>query len=81
MTNVKGLVFLNIIGINASDLTVDIIILDCLYLACLLLAFALLYLRMPRPVHLQRQRAPVALGGRQRFAAFWCTLFGTAGRG
>lgn len=55
MSNVKGLVFLDIIGIDFTQLTNDIIILDCLYVGCLLLAFALLYARMPRPKRLRRR--------------------------
>ncbi|KAL4431621.1 hypothetical protein ABPG77_001463 [Micractinium sp. CCAP 211/92] len=47
--NVRGTVFLETIGINADDLTTDIIVNDCYYLGLALLAFALLYLVMPRP--------------------------------
>ena len=60
MSNVKGLAFLDIIGIDASKITTYIIVLDCLYAACLLLAFALLYLRLPRPQLLRRRRGLAA---------------------
>jgi hypothetical protein len=56
VSNVKGLVFLDIIGIDADNLTTYIIVLDCLYVACLAMAFALLYLRMPRPKLLLRRQ-------------------------
>jgi hypothetical protein len=45
--NVRGLAFLNIIGVDAGDLTRNIIILDCLYAGLLLIALAVLLLRLP----------------------------------
>ncbi|GAB4823317.1 hypothetical protein N2152v2_010363 [Parachlorella kessleri] len=60
VSNVKGLAFLDIIGIDASKITTYIIVLDCLYVACLLLAFVLLYLRLPRPQLLRRRRQGAA---------------------
>ena len=66
--NVRGVTFLKLIGIQASDLTRNVIILDCLWAALLALAFVLLYLRMPRPHGGRWRRAPVA-GARAAAAA------------
>ena len=46
--NVRGTTFLDLIGINADNLTQNIIILDCMYVIFLLLAFALLWKKMPK---------------------------------
>ena len=60
MQNVRGLAFLEIIGINSSDLTRNVIILSCLYVGLLLVAGALMHLRMPRPKKLEVAAAAVA---------------------
>lgn len=52
--NVRGITFLNIVGINPSDLTRDIIILDCFWVAFLLLGLILLYWRVPRSKKLRK---------------------------
>ncbi|EFN53179.1 hypothetical protein CHLNCDRAFT_136987 [Chlorella variabilis] len=71
-SNVRGTVFLETIGINASDLTRDIVILDCFYLALALLAFLNLYRVMPRAKRFRRPAPSSHAGshaGKQREAS------------
>lgn len=46
--NVRGVAFLSIIGVDADDLTRNIIILDCLYVGFLLVAGVVLILYLHR---------------------------------
>ncbi|KFM28717.1 putative ATP-dependent permease [Auxenochlorella protothecoides] len=52
--NVRGVAFLNIIGVDAGDLTRNIIILDCLYAGLLLVAMLVLWLRLPTTASMAR---------------------------
>lgn len=53
VSNVRGITFLDILGIDYTSMTTYIIVLDCMYILFILAGLVLMYLRIPRAPRLK----------------------------